>query len=81
MLKKDHPLKIIEAAIMDSITEEEIDEYIQDFRDEEEWENDQPYPMTRDLARALVNLGKINTAWAFESEILNRMLSVKAVIK
>lgn len=79
MLKKNHPLRIIESAIMDPITEDEIDEYISDLLEEESWEGDQPYPMTRDLARVLVNLSKINTAWVFERDRLNAMLSIKVI--
>lgn len=74
-----HPLWIIEEAIMSDVSEEEITEYISDLREEESWEGDQPFPMTRELARALVSLGRINTAWVFEKERLERMLKVKVV--
>ena len=74
-----HPLYIIEEAIMGEVSEDEIDEYIRELKEEEELEGDQHYPISRDFARALVNLSRINTAWHFERENLERMLKVKLV--
>ena len=78
-IDRSHPLFELERAIMSTVSEEEIDIYIAYLREEEDWEGDQPYPITRDLARALVSLSRINTVWVFEREKLEAMLNIKRI--
>jgi hypothetical protein len=74
-----HPLYELERAIMSSVSEEEIDIYIAYLRADEALEGDQPYPINRDHARAMVSLSRINTVWVFEKEKLEDILKIKRV--